>query len=295
MLGRGHLVVLCFSQNPKLPQLLVQLLHVGFYPGLDGTEVVVIHLLPLGGLSTEQRPAAENKVFPLFVHGLINEKVLLLRADAGTDTLDVLVAEQPQRPHGLPVQGLHGAQQRRFLIQRLAAVGAEGRRDAEGVALDEGIGGGVPRGVAPGFKCGPQSAGGEGGGVRLALNQLLAGKLHDNAAIRGGGDEAIVLFRRDSIEGLEPVGEMGGAMGYGPVPHGGGHGVRYVGIQRGTLVNGFLQGGIDLGGQHGAHRAIIKHQTAEILRNCTHILSPSHTKKGTAVPGGLAPGHRCPM
>ena len=109
MLGRGHLVVLCFSQNPKLPQLLVQLLHVGFYPGLDGAEVVVIHLLPLGGLSTEQRPAAENKVFPLFVHGLINEKVLLLRADAGTDTLDVLVAEQPQHPHGLLVQGLHGA------------------------------------------------------------------------------------------------------------------------------------------------------------------------------------------
>ena len=164
MLRGRYLIVLRFGQNTQLPQLRVQILHIGFHPGLDGTEIVVIQFLSLGGLGTEQSPAAEDQILPLFVHGLVDQKILLLRAYAGTDALDVLITEELQDPKGLLVQRLHGSQQRRFLIQSFPAVRAESCGDTQGMAFDESIGGGVPGGIATGLKGGPQTAGGEGGG-----------------------------------------------------------------------------------------------------------------------------------
>ena len=73
--------------------------------------------------------------------------------------------------------------QRRLFVQRLAAIGAEGRGDAEDAVLDKGVRGGIPCGVAPGLKGGPQAAGGEAGGVRFALDELFAGKFHDDVAV----------------------------------------------------------------------------------------------------------------
>ncbi len=109
---------------------------------------------------------------------------------------------------------------RRLFVQGLAAVGAEDGGDAEGALLDKGKGGGVPSGVAPGLKGGPQAAGGEGGGIRLAPNQILAGKFQDHPAALGRGDEAVVLFRRDAGHGLEPVGVVGAAPLHRPRLHG---------------------------------------------------------------------------
>ena len=266
-----YLIVLRFGQNTQLPQLRVQILHIGFHPGLDGTEIVVIQFLSLGGLGTEQSPAAEDQILPLFVHGLVDQKILLLRAYAGTDALDVLITEELQDPKGLLVQRLHGSQQRRFLIQSFPAVRAESCGDTQGMAFDESIGGGVPGGIATGLKGGPQTAGGEGGGVRLSLDQLLAGKLHDDAAIGRRSNEAVMLFCGDAGQGLKPVGKMGGAVLHSPVPHGGSYRVCHMGIQRSTLINGPLQRSINIGGQLGPHDPVIKYQTAEIVRNCTHV------------------------
>ena len=271
MLGGSYLVVLRLGQDAQLPEFLVQVLHVGFHPGLDDAEIVVVQLLALGRLGTEQGPAAEHQVLPFFIHVLVHQEVFLLGTHAGADALNVLVAEELQNPEGLLVQGLHGPQQGGLFVQSLAAIGAESRGDAEGVALDEGVGGGVPGGVAAGLKGGAKTAGGEGRGVRLALDQLLAGELHDDAAVGRRGDEAVVLLGGDAGEGLEPVGEMGGAVLYGPVPHGGGHGVGHVGVQHGSLVNGLFQGIVNAGGQLSPHDTVIKNQTAKIIRySCTH-------------------------
>ena len=139
------------------------------------------------------------------------------------------------------------------------------------MAFDESIGGGVPGGIATGLKGGPQTAGGEGGGVRLSLNQLLAGKLHDDAAIGRRSNEAVMLFCGDAGQGLKPVGKMGGAVLHSPVPHGGSYRVCHMGVQRSTLINGPLQRSINIGGQLGPHDPVIKYQTAEIVRNCTHV------------------------
>ncbi len=128
---------------------------------------------------------------------------------------------------GLAGNLLHGAQQRRFLIQCLAIIGAEHRGDAQRVALDERIGRRIPRRVAARFKRGAQTARGEGRRVRLALNQLLAGKLHDDGIVIRG-DERLVLFGGHAIERLEPVRVVRRALLDGPVLHGVGHDVGHL-------------------------------------------------------------------
>ena len=78
------------------------------------------------------------------------------------------------------------------------------------ISLTKAGGGHVPGGVAPGVVGGAQAAGGEGGGVRLAHDQLLAGELEQGLAVLRGGEEGVVLLGGDAGEGLEPVGVVGG-------------------------------------------------------------------------------------
>ena len=94
-----------------------------------------------------------------------------------------------------------------------------------GHLLDEGGGGHVPGGVAPGVVGGPQAAGGEGGGVGLPHDQLLAGELKQGLSVLGPGEEGVVLLGGDAGERLEPVGVVGGALLHRPVLHGVGHDV----------------------------------------------------------------------
>ena len=271
VLSGGRLIVLGLAVNTQGPEVFVQVLHEGCYPGTDGAVIVVIQLLTPGRLGTKQGAAGHPQIRPLVVQLLIYQKVLLLRADTGNDLMGLCVPEQPQNADSLPADILHGAQQRRLFVQRVTAVGAQNGGDAEGALLDEGKRGGVPGGIATGLKGGPQTAGGEGGGVRLSLNQLLAGKLHDDAAIGRRSNEAVMLFCGDAGQGLKPVGKMGGAVFHSPVPHGGSYRVCHMGVQRSTLINGPLQRSINIGGQLGPHDPVIKYQTAEIVRNCTHV------------------------
>ena len=169
VLGGSYLIVLRLGQHAHLPQLLIQLMHEGRHTGLDGTVVVVVQLLPLGRLGTEQRAAAEHQILPAAIHGLVDEEILLLRPHLSGNVLHRGVAEQPQDADGLCIQLLHRAQQRRLFIQRLAAVGTEDGGDIQGLILDEGIGRGIPRRITAGLEGGPQTAGGEAGGVRLTL------------------------------------------------------------------------------------------------------------------------------
>ena len=255
--------MLRLGQNAQLPQLLVQVGHIRRHAGLDGAEVVVVHLLPLGRLRAEQRAPAEHQILPLVEHGAIHKEVLLLGSHRGAHALDVRVAEQVQHAQRLLVQRLHGAQQRRLFIQRLAAVGTEGRRDTQRLILNKGVGRGIPRRVAASLKRGAQTAGGEAGRVRLTLDQLLAGELHKHTAVRRGGDKAVVLLGGDAGQRLEPMGKMGRSMLDGPILHGLCYGVGHLTVQPAALVNGLFQRQIDVMGEPCLHHAVIKYQCAE--------------------------------
>ena len=170
-----------------------------------------------------------------------------------------MVAQQTQHPQGLPLQRLHGAQQRGLLVQHLAAPGAEAGGDIEGIVLDEGGRGAVPGGIAPGLKGHAQAAGGEGGGVALAADQLLAGEAHHDGAILLGMDKALVLFRRGAGEGLEPMGKMGRALIQRPALQAVGHDIRQRRILHGpALIDNLFQLLVGIPRQIAAHGIVIE-------------------------------------
>ena len=65
MLCRCYLVVLGLSGNAKLPELLVDCLHVSTDALTDGAEVVVVQLLALRRHGTEQGAAGVDQIFSL--------------------------------------------------------------------------------------------------------------------------------------------------------------------------------------------------------------------------------------
>ena len=263
MLGGSHLVVLRLCQHAQLPQLLVQLPHEGRHAGLDGTVVVVVQLLPLGGAGTEQRAPAELQILPKLVHLLVDQEILLLGTDLRNDVLRLRVAEQAQDADALLVKHVHGAQQGRFLVQRLPAVRAEDGGDIQCFVLYEGVGRGIPRGVATRLECGAEPAGGEGRGVRLALAQLLGTQLHDHAVLTGAGDEAVVLLGGEAGHGLEPVGVMGGTLFDRPILHGVGDLAGGGTIQRRSLCQTLLPLLINGGGETLLHLLLVEYHLPE--------------------------------
>ena len=263
VLGGGDLVVLGLRHDPQLPQLVVQILHVFRHSRLDGSEIVVVHLLTLRRLRPKERSSAVSEIRALVVHFLRDEEVFLLGTHRGAHVFRRVVAEQSEDPERLPVQRLHGAEQGGLLVKGVTAVGAERRGNAERLSFNKRVRRGVPCGVASRLKSGAQAAGGEGGRVRLALYQLFAGEFHDDAAVRGRGDETVVLLRGDAGQGLEPVSEVGRSFGDRPILHGFRHGVSHAGIKGLALVDGLSQGRVDLGGQSRFHHSVVEHHASE--------------------------------
>ena len=274
VLPGSDLVVLCLGHNPQLPQLGVQFGHKGRHTRLDRAEVVVVQLLSLRRQSAEKRAAGIAQIAALFINTAVDEKIFLLGADRRFDTAHILVSEQPQHAHCLAVERFHGAQQRRFLIQRFASVGAEGRRDAEHAVLDEGIRGGIPGGVTAGLEGRAQTAGGKAGGVRLALDQLLARKLHDDPAAVDGRDKAVVLLGGNACHGLEPVGKVGGSLFDRPILHGVGHDIGRLAVKSFAFVDGTLDLLENVPRQARAHDGIIKYHRSEDICYRVHYPVP---------------------
>ncbi len=160
VLGRSNLVVLGLRGDSERPKLVVELLHEVVDGGTDSAEVVLLELLALAGAVTEQGASGELEVHALFIHLFGDQEILLLGADGRGDA-GRLFAKEGKHAVGLLVDCFHGAQQRRFLVERLAGVAAKRGGDAQDLVLDECIGGGVPSGVAAGLKRCAQAAVGE--------------------------------------------------------------------------------------------------------------------------------------
>ena len=130
VLSGRDLVVLGLCHDTKFPELLVQFLHIRLDTGLDRAKIMVVQFLTLGRLRSEQGTPGINQVFTLLIDLAVDEEILLFRSDSRTDRGHILIAEKAEDAHTLLVDRLHGAQERRFFIERLSPVGAEGGRDA---------------------------------------------------------------------------------------------------------------------------------------------------------------------
>ena len=269
MLRRGDLVMLGLRRYAQLPQLAVEFLHELVDRGTDGAEVMLLELLALQRGVAEQRAARHDEVGALRVILLADQEVLLLGADGGDHAVSGFT-EQRQHALGLLVDGAHRAQQRGFLIKRLAGVAAEGGGDAQHLVLDERVAGGVPRRVAAGLEGCAQAAGREAGGVGLALDKLLAGEAHDGAAVAGGIEEAVVLLGGDAGKGLEPMRVVRSSLFNGPFLHGMGDDVGDLKVQRLALLDGLHQVFVRCRWQSLLHRVLVEHHRAVDLRNFRH-------------------------
>jgi len=253
VLGGSDLVMLSLDQHTQLPEFLVQLPHEGVNPRLDRPEEMIVQFLSLGRLGSVQGAPGHDQIGPFEIKSFVDQEIFLLRAHGGIHPHGGLIAEQAQNAQSLLIQSLHGAQQRRFLVQRLSAVGAVGRRDVQGLILDEGVAGGIPRGIAPGLEGGPQTARRERAGVRFAADQLLAAEFAQHLAVFRRSNKGIVLFSGHAGHWLEPVGVVGRAFFQRPVLHGVGDHARQIRIQRTAFLNRPPQRLIDLFGQAALH------------------------------------------
>ncbi|MPM49525.1 hypothetical protein SDC9_96255 [bioreactor metagenome] len=160
-LGRRHFIVPGLGRDAERPQFFFNFVHEGEHPVFDRPEVMIFKLLVFRRRRAEERPSGLDQIGALQVEALVDQEVFLLCAERDGDPFlgQLEALHQPLDRHA---QRLGGAQQRRFLVQRLAGVAAEGGRDAERRAvrmtLDEGRAGRVPRGVTARLEGAAQSA-----------------------------------------------------------------------------------------------------------------------------------------
>ncbi len=244
LVGRD-LVVTGLDRHPELAELALGIQHAGQDPLRDRAEVVIVELVALRRLGPEQRPPRGHQVGPLEVVLLVDQEVLLLRADGREHPPRARVAEQPQRVHGRLGQRVHRAQQRDLVVERLPRPRCERGRNAEqrpvGVLENERRAGRIPRRVAAGLERGPDAAGRERGRVGLALDQLLARELGQRRALAGRAVEAVVLLGRGAGQRLEPVRVVRGAVLERPLLHRQRHRIGERGVQSLSAREGLLQ------------------------------------------------------
>ena len=133
--------------------------------------------------------------------------------------------------------------------------------------FNECVGGRVPCGVAAGFKRCAQTAGREGGSIRLALDELLAGEFHDDAAVCRRRNEAVVLLGGDAGHRLEPMRVVRCTFFNRPVLHGICHSIGDRDVEVLAVVDGLSQRLVNVLRQSLAHDVVVKHHAGENVRH----------------------------
>ena len=144
------------DRNALFVELMLGFHHERQHTLGDRAEIVVFELLAFWRLRAEERPARIEQVGAGEEEVAVDQEVLLLGASGRGHHTGIVVSEQFEDTLRLLIQGLHGAQERRFVVQRLACPRKEGGRDTErvavGVLVDIGRTGYVPGRVAAGLK-----------------------------------------------------------------------------------------------------------------------------------------------
>ena len=270
----SHLVVASLHRDAETVSLNLKIFHEGLYAGGNLTEIMVVHLLVLGRSVAQQRAAAGDEVGTRGVEPVVHEEVLLLPAEVGLYLLDVGVEHLADGQGGV-VHGLESLLERRLVVERLARVADEDRRDAQAVVHDEDGRRGVPCRVAASLERGADAAARERRGVGLLLYERLALELLYHAALPVVFHEGVVLLGCRLRQGLEPVAAVRHAVLQGPRLHAGSHFVGYVRVERRAVVDAVDEFVVGLHVKIFVHLFAIEHQFAEILRRtrcrCRHL------------------------
>ena len=192
---------------------------------------MVVQLLVLGGIVSEQGPAGDHQVRTGGIEAFVDQEILLLPAQVRIDFCHTgveVLADGDSRV----ADGLEGLLERGLVVQGLAGIGNKDSRNAKCVVQDEDRRGRIPRGIAAGFEGGPDTAAREGRGVRLLLGKHLAVKGFDHAAFPVIVDQGVMLFGGTLGQGLEPVGDVRDTVFDRPFFHAAGDTVRRLAVER---------------------------------------------------------------
>ena len=195
---------------------------------------------------SDEGTVGEHQVGTLRVQVLVDQEVLLLPSEIGVGDLAGHAHDGQQLAGGLGHGGV-GFQEGGLVVEGLSCVGNEHGGDTERISDDEGGGGGVPCGIAPGLEGVPQSSAGERGCVRLLLAQQLSAELLDGFVTGARVGEGVVLLRGTAGKGLEPVGVVGYPAVDGPSLHTGRNILGDGGIEGCTPLDGLVDGPAGVG------------------------------------------------
>ena len=266
VLARRHFVVARLHRHAQRVELGFALRHVREDTVGDRTEVLIFQFLALGRRRAEQRAASVDQVGTREVEVAIDQEVFLLGA-AGRGDPRGLRTEQLQDAPRVLREGIHRAEQRRLLVERLTGPAQERCRDNEGdraTALEQPHRAGrVPRRVAARLEGAAQAARREARRIGLAPDQFLARELEDGLAVGGRVEEGVVLLGRDAGQRLEPVRVVGRAVLDRPFLRGLGHRVGHRAVERFGLHDGAAQRLVHLLRQTLLLFRVVENQAAE--------------------------------
>ena len=219
-----HLVVTRLNRNAQSLAFNFEVAHEDSHTFGNRTEIVVFELLVFCRRVAHQRAAGQHQVGASHVEAQIDQEIFLLPAKVRVNLGHVLVEVLADVDSGL-VHSVESLEQRRLVVERVAGVGDEYRRDAKRRTDDECRRRNVPGRVTASLEGLADAAVGERRCVGLLLCKVLSGKFFDHAAVGTVVDEAVVLLGSAVGQRLEPVGVVNHVVVDGPCLHAGSHAV----------------------------------------------------------------------
>ena len=230
----------------------------------NGAEIVVVHLLVLGGIVTHQGTACQKQVRTCGIESFVHKEILLFPSEVRGYLLHVGIEILTYFRSG-HIHSMEGAQQGSLVVEGLTAIRDEDGGNTECVVDDEDRRSGVPGRIAAGLESGTDTTTWERGSVGLLLNEQLAAELFHHAALAIVLDKGVVLFSSTFRQRLEPVGVMGNAILHGPLFHTSSYSIGHIALQTGSIINDINHFLINLLGQILVHLLAVEHFLTEVL------------------------------
>ncbi len=239
-LVRCYLVVASLHGDAESLSFYLEVAHEVRHALRNRSEVVVLELLVFGRSVTHERAAREHQVGASHVETLVNEEVFLLPAEVRVYFGYALVEVLAHIDSGF-VDSVERLQKRSLVVECVARVRDENRRDTERGAHDEGWRSDVPSGVATSLERLTDAAVRERRCVRFLLCEVLARELFDDVArtLRTVVDEAVVLLGSAVGQWLEPVSVVHCAVVHSPSLHACCHTVGCLAVDEFALGDSF--------------------------------------------------------
>ena len=260
----SNLVVTGLDRNAQLQSPYLQILHEGRHTLGDGSKVMVFQLLVLAGFMSQQGTSGQQQVGTCCIKSFIDQEIFLLPSEISHHFPDIGI-EIAAHLRSSFVHGTQGTQQGSLVIQRLAGIGNEDGRDAEGVVHHEDRRGRIPCTISTGLEGVADAAVRETAGIGFLLHKQFAAELFHHTSFSIVFQESIVFLGRTLSKRLEPMGVVRYTQLFRPSLHAHRYLVGHTAVQRCSVVHHIHQLVIHLAGQILEHLFAVEHILGKVF------------------------------